>query len=95
MYSVETYVSVTWLWLIFPGLVVLISLVFLLATMVKNSGRRAKVWKSSSLAALSGLSIETRAHLGDLTSTATVEERAQGIKVRLIEDEGRWKLDIE
>jgi len=62
---------------------------------VKNSGRRVNVWKSSSLAALSGLSIETRAHLGDLTSTATVEEGATGIKVRLMEDEGRWKLDLE
>lgn len=63
--------------------------------MMKNRRRGTEPWKSSSLAALRVLSHETRRELGYLTSMATIEERAKGITVKLIQDEDQWKLVSE
>lgn len=90
--SVETYILVDWFWLIFPLFVVIFTLAFLLATIIKNSGRRTKLWKSSSLAVLSGLNRDTKAQVGDLTEMTVIKERTKGVHVRLVEDHGRWQL---
>jgi hypothetical protein len=90
--SVETYISVDWFWLIFPFFVAVFTFAFLLATIVKNSGRRAKLWKSSSLAVLSGLNRDTKVRVGDLSEMTMMRERAKGVHVRLVEDHGQWQL---
>ncbi|KAF4629081.1 hypothetical protein G7Y89_g9069 [Cudoniella acicularis] len=95
MYGVETYVLVVWVWLILPIYIVLLTLIFLLATIQMSHGCRTKTWKSSSLAVLSGLSSETQDQLGGLTSMATVEERSERVRVRMVEDKSGWKLAAE
>jgi hypothetical protein len=93
--SVETYVLAVWAWLALPICVVLLTLVFLLATIWKNSRRQSKTWKSSSLATMSALSSEAQAQLGPLTSMSTIEERAKGMKVWMVEERDGWKLAAE
>jgi hypothetical protein len=95
MYGVETYVLAVWVWLTLPIFILSLTLIFLLATIQVNYGRRTKTWKSSSLAVLSGLSSETQGKLGGLTSMAAIEERSERIRVRMVEDESGWKLAAE
>lgn len=92
-YSNETYVKVVWAWLILPLCIVFLALVFLVATIWQSRGGK-KAWKSSSLAALSVLSSETKAKLGGLTSISVIGERAKGMKVKMEEDRDGWKLIV-
>jgi hypothetical protein len=46
----EIYVSVRWLWLVFPSALVALGLVFLGLTMLTNGRRGLSLWKSSILA---------------------------------------------
>lgn len=69
----ETYISVEWYWLIFPCFMLVFTILFLLATIAKNNGQRTKAWKSLSTAVLGGLSSDAKAKLGDLTSTAFMQ----------------------
>ncbi|OAL47212.1 hypothetical protein IQ07DRAFT_573045 [Pyrenochaeta sp. DS3sAY3a] len=51
-YREETYIKVTWPWLILPGVVVLMSIVLLIASIVLSRGEKQGLWKSSLLAPL-------------------------------------------
>jgi len=55
-----------------------------------NTRHGTKTWKSSSLAVLEGLGNNLQAELGGLASMEMVEERANDIRVRLVEDEEEW-----
>ena len=52
VYTTQTYVHVTWPWLILPVGLVLASCAVLLAAVIESSRYRAVVWKSSSLAVM-------------------------------------------
>jgi len=86
----ETYVSAQYKYLVLPIGLIILTLVFLITTIVRS--RMIEVWKSSNLAVLSGLDKETREALGNFTSVASLKERAMDIKVVLRKDENGWKI---
>ena len=51
-YREVTYIHVSWSWLILPGVVVLMSVVLLVASIVLSRGDRQGLWKSATLAPL-------------------------------------------
>lgn len=51
-YREETYIRVSWPWLIIPGVVVLMSIVLLVASIVLSRGDKQGLWKSATLAPL-------------------------------------------
>lgn len=79
----EVYVSVDWVWLVLPGALVLLSIVFLVLTVATNRQQRLFLWKSSILAVLfHGLAGGEGE--GGLKDTAVeMEQTAQDIRVRL------------
>jgi len=91
----EIYVSVRYEWLIFPIALVLLTLFFLLATMMKSRHHGIPLWKSSSLAVLGGLDRETREELGNVRSVGDMVERAkEAIPTMRRRDHG-WSLGIK
>lgn len=50
--SAKVYVSVNWLWIILPAALVVLSVVFLLLTILTNKRQRLRLWKTSLLAVL-------------------------------------------
>lgn len=89
--KVETYIHVKWSWLGLPVGLVGLSIIFLVATMVKNEGKRAMTWKSSSLALLfHGLEGVGR---GAGEGLGQMQELARKTRVVLTRgDDGEWKL---
>jgi hypothetical protein len=90
-HRLEPYVHVQWAWIALPGALVLLSIVFLGATMAQNESKRALAWKSSSLAllfhGLEGVRDGTGQGLGQM------REVAKRTKVVLQRgDNGEWKL---
>lgn len=88
--------SIQWAWLSLPLSLIALSLVLLAATVLKGNRRRTRVWKSSSLAVLQGLNVETRRRLGALDHVDVMDELAGKMRVTLDEggtdgDEG-WRL---
>jgi hypothetical protein len=51
-YREETYIRVSWPWLIIPGVVVLMSIVLLVASIVLSRGNKQGLWKSTTLVPL-------------------------------------------
>ena len=51
-YSSQTYVRIRWLWLVFPGVLVVASVGLLVATVCQTRRRGVKHWKDSALALL-------------------------------------------
>ena len=92
-YSLESYVRVDWLWLALPATLVLLSLPFLIATIVQSSRAKIGPWKTSALATLKGLGNELRDELGALDAEATMERGAEARCARLKEGvNGGWRL---
>jgi hypothetical protein len=77
-----TYTKVRWLWLIFPAALVLLSIIFLVATMIASWHGELKPWKSFILPVL-----YTR--LEDGLQEEWRQEYAQGTSL-LAEVKGRW-----
>jgi len=48
----ETFIRIHWEWLTFPFILLILSLIFLIPTIVKTSGDGAKLWKTSTLPTL-------------------------------------------
>lgn len=70
----EPYIMIHRAWLTLPIANVILSLVLLLATMIRSHQQKVKIWKSASLATLQCLSSETRSHVGGLASSATMDK---------------------
>jgi hypothetical protein len=51
-YSQEVYIHVQWEWLIFPLILLILSLVFLIATIMKTSDGAMDIWKTSAIPTL-------------------------------------------
>jgi hypothetical protein len=51
-YREETYIHVTWVWLVLPGVVVLMGVVLLVASIVLSRGDKQGLWKNSTIAPL-------------------------------------------
>lgn len=89
----ESYVHVTWLWMIMPGALVLFTLIFFVATIFNT--RRQFIWKSSPLALLfsnvateeARNEFETHPHLSKMEKTsekikARLETTANGVRLK-------------
>jgi hypothetical protein len=83
--SMETYIKVQWGWFTFPVVILVLTLVFLIATIWKGKGRKdIGNWKTSSLAALAnGLDDSTRERLGSTFKTLEIFEKSSEIEVSL------------
>lgn len=82
-----TYVVVQWEWLILPGVLVLLSVVFLAVTLIVNKHKGAPVWKSGLLPLLfHGVVGFDREDLAAEDRSA-IDKVARGMEVRLQRDE--------
>ncbi|KAI4954882.1 hypothetical protein J4E86_006192 [Alternaria arbusti] len=93
-YNQENYVSVRWEWLTLPIGLLLISLVFLSATVAKSAMERDRVgvWKTSAYATLLyGLPDEMQQRITRSSSTGTPRAKAKELKVKLQPNQG-WRV---
>jgi hypothetical protein len=90
-HRMETYIRVRWDWLGLPVGLIALSIVFLVATIVKNEKRRGMAWKSSSLALLfHGLEGVARGAGEGLGQMKEVAKKTRVVLTR--GDDGEWKL---
>jgi hypothetical protein len=73
---------------------VLLALVFLLATMVKNRRLGVRAWKSSSLPVLRGLDPEARDVLGAVMSVGKMSRKAGDVKAVMRKSEDGWGIAV-
>ena len=84
--------EVNWLWFILPGSLVVLSFLFLTATMAKSKRAGIRPWKTSALATLQGLSCGLHADLGPLDEQDSMEKAAENRFVMLRRQETGWRL---
>jgi hypothetical protein len=91
-YFRETYISVRWEWLAFPLLLLVLSLVFLISTMIKTSkDTGAGIWKTSTLPTLIySLPRETQAQFSK-SSTWNSAQDTKRVRIRLLPKTG-WRV---
>jgi len=95
-YLRETYVAVQWAWLTFPLVMLLLSIVFLVATMVKTSNQKYDdigMWKSSAIPSLMyGLPKDMQGDfVASATSRHTFSRRSKKMLIRLQPKQG-WRV---
>ncbi|KZM28520.1 uncharacterized protein EKO05_0005935 [Ascochyta rabiei] len=93
-FSRENFVQVRWQWLTLPLGLLLISLVFLAATIAKSAAERDRVgvWKTSAYATLLyGLPDEMQNKITRSGSTGTPRSKAKELKVKL-QPNGGWRV---
>lgn len=94
-FKTETYVRVRWAWLSYPAAVIVLSLLYLISTIIETTHREVAIWKSSNLAMLfhgKNLNLEKPDHVM-VNTLSQMGERASSIEVELIQiDEQDWKL---
>jgi hypothetical protein len=92
-YREETYIHVSWPWLILPGVVVLMSVVLLVASIVLSRGDKQGLWKSTTLVPLF-VHMRGWEHEGLIVGRwSEMENQAKGMKGRLRRD-GQGGLDF-
>lgn len=94
-YKTETYVKVRWEWFSYPATLVILSLLYLLGTIIETTYRDVSIWKSSNLAMLfhgQGMILDDPNYV-PVTTLSEMNERHKDIQIELVqtEDEG-WKL---
>jgi hypothetical protein len=91
-YGKETYITVRWGWLSFPLLLLVLSSLFLVATIVKTpKGPGAGVWKNSTIPTLIyGLPKETQTQLNS-SSTWNSTKSTKKVRIRLLPNMG-WRV---
>ena len=91
-YKLETFIHVKWPWLTMPIALVTLSMLFLIATMIANSRKKALTWKSNSLALLfHGLEGMEMRDAGEVVDQ--MEDIARKTTVKLARSAvGEWKL---
>ena len=92
-YAIEKIVLVEWPWLIFPLALLLLSLAFLVATMVKTSkDTTAGVWKTSAMPTLIyGLPEETRGRFAPQTPWNSSSGDTKKVRIKLLPNLG-WRV---
>lgn len=90
----ETCSSVQWPWLAYPAALLVLTFVFLLATIVQSACySRKRIWKSSPLALLfHGLDTDMREKFRFVDRTEEMEQTAKGLPVRLSHEEGELRF---
>jgi hypothetical protein len=82
-FTPQIFVSVQWEWLTLPLALIALSLVVLVSTILKGRRHGTKIWKSSSLATLFGLDVDTRRRLGDLEDQDVLDNLTENVMVAL------------
>jgi Na+/alanine symporter len=93
-YSMEKFVRINWLWLIFPLLLLVLSLVFLVSTIVKTSkDTETGIWKTSAMPALIyGLPRDLQQGLATSVASKSISERrSKKVRIRLMPKQG-WRV---
>lgn len=83
------FVRTDYLWLLLPIGLVSLTLIFLLATVLKSQRLGSRVWKSSNLATPQGLHCKVHTELSGLSSITDMEKKVNEVKVRLDMKVGR------
>lgn len=95
-WQTETYVHVLWHWFSFPLTIIILSLLFLLGSVIETAQCKIMVWKSSNLAILSHgreLLFKNAHHELRVDEISQLGERANRIMVDLtLTPDGYWKL---
>ncbi|KAE8420070.1 hypothetical protein BDV36DRAFT_293719 [Aspergillus pseudocaelatus] len=84
-----TYVEVRWQWIVLPGLVWVLGAVTLVGSMWKSRGVRAPKWRNDPIPLL--FLFRGRGH-GVGVSEREAEDKAEGLRVKLYESNGRMAL---
>lgn len=89
----ETFVFIQWAWLAFPITLLVLSLVFLVSTIVKTSKDEAGVWKTSAMPSLVySLPKDTQKEFPSSTTwQSSPDKSSRNIKVRLLPKQG-WRI---
>ena len=94
-YKTETYVHVRWAWFSYPATVSVLSLLYLLGTIIESRNRDILIWKSSNLALLlhgQGLELSKSDHM-PVNTLSEMSEMAKDIEIELIQTSDEdWKL---
>lgn len=92
VWNTETIVHVRWVWFIYPIAVIVLTLLFLVATIVESSTQHIKVWKSSILAVLfHGFDPVYDSSNGTLDNTQ-MEAHAKQVKVEFMPRQEAWRF---
>ena len=84
---VRTVLRVRWYWIVLPGLLLLISALFLLLTAIESSRTATPLWKGSALAVLyHGLEAKVRATLEHWDLPSQMSDASEEVKVKLRRD---------
>lgn len=78
-----TYVETNYVWFTLPIGLVLLTLIFLVATINRSHSLGAKNWKSSNFSTLQGLHPDVQDRLGGLEALSVMEGKADEVMVRL------------
>lgn len=93
IWGVQTCVHVNWVWLALPAGLLLLTIVFLVLTILRTRSKQARVWKSSVLPVLfSGLDQETRKSGGPVVSLEEMKTAAERATVRLEDTKEGYRL---
>ncbi|KAL2857623.1 hypothetical protein BJX68DRAFT_263182 [Aspergillus pseudodeflectus] len=97
VFHAETYVSVNWIWILLPTALVLLSVCFLLLTILANRLQRLHLWKSSILAVLfHGLDeVDFSDDEKRVDTVRQMERAAEDIRVRLKRSSRRRGLVLD
>jgi hypothetical protein len=92
-YRTEPYVSIQWGWLAFPLMLLILSLVFLICTIVKTSAAGATgVWKTSTMPTLIySLPKETQSQFASSSAWSSEKNALKKTRIRLLPNMG-WRV---
>jgi hypothetical protein len=89
----ESYVKVRWAWFSYLIILFVLSIIFLIATMIKSSMSDVNILKSSSLAVMCGMNEESKGNMKQIEMRGKIWQRAERMKVRLVKNDGGWSLE--
>lgn len=90
-YAREIFIHVRWEWLVFPMILLLLSFIFLLATIVKTSKDRA-CWKTSAMPTLIfSLPQDVQSRLDPSSTWSSANNDSKKMRVRLLSNNG-WRI---
>lgn len=91
-YAREVYIHVQWEWLVFPIFLLLLSLVFLIATILKTRDESTGIWKTSAMPTLIyGLPKETQTQLESSSTWDKNNAGTKRLRVKLLPNIG-WRV---
>jgi hypothetical protein len=92
-YTIRYYVLVRWEWLAFPFALLVLSLCFLISTMIKTyEDTTAGIWKTSAMPTLMyGLPEETRGRFADPTTWNSSHGDSRKVRIKLMPNLG-WRV---